>query len=569
MIMDQYCEDQIYSEDYFDLIIESNRYLDIPKTFPGSCYLIPSTTHVVVYVPVNTLPRNLIQNYGYAVIPKCYGLLDTASLEASGVTRVQEFPTLNLRGQGILIGIIDTGIDYRNNVFRYEDGTSKIISIWDQTIRSETAINEDIYYGTEYTQEQINLALASSDPLSVVPSMDENGHGTFLSGIIAGSNNIQNNFAGVVPDANLIVVKLKPSKTNLKDFFIIPPETICYQENDIITALNYLGEVSRKLMKPISICIGLGTSQGAHDGRDALSNIINRLGDYPGVAITVAAGNEGARRLHYFGIIDSTSGGDLVELKVGANEYGFSMELWGNTPNTYAIDILSPSGEYIPRIPARLGETREIRFLFEQTIIVVDYQLVEAETGDELILLRFRNPSEGIWRFRIYASGTQISDFHIWLPMHEFISSETYFTQPNPDTTITAPGNTIVPIVVTAYNTSNQSLFLNASRGFTRNNNVNLDLAAPGVNVIGPTLNNEFTTVSGTSVAAAHTAGIAAMLLEWGILRGNNVYMDSQSIKSLLIRGATRSPSQIYPNRQWGYGIVNVYNTFLGLRGSS
>lgn len=564
--MDLECRNRIYSEDYFDLLLEYGRYIGELQANPNLCYTIINITHAAVYYPIAELPSNFVQIYGYGSIPSCFGLLDMASLEASGVRRVRNIPTLDLRGQGVLVGIIDTGIDYTHSAFINADGTSKIHSIWDQTIITDNP-PEGFIYGTEYIREQINEALASENPLSIVPSVDEDGHGTFLSGIMVGNPDEANNFSGVVPDSELVVVKLKPAKNNLKEFFSIPPEAQCYQETDILTGLKYLNGIAERLRRPMSIVIGLGTTQGGHDERGALSSSVSRVADHAGISISVAAGNEGTSRLHYLGIIPDNEEYNTVELRVGQNEYGFSMELWGDAPNTYSLDILSPSGEYIPRIPARFGESREIRFIFEETVILLDYQLVEAQTGDELILLRFRRPAEGIWRFRVYGSGPLEKRFHIWMPLHSFLTSDTYFPEASPDYTLTSPGNAVVPIVVTAYNIANQSLYLQASRGYTRTNAINPNFASPGVNLIGPAPNNQYTTFSGTSVAAAHTAGIAAMLLEWGVVRRNHILMDSVDIKNLLIRGAIRDPNIVYPNREWGYGILDIYSTFLNLRG--
>ncbi len=567
--MDPACRNRIMDENYADFIIEYNSDLDTLFINNDMCYDIIDYNHAVAYVPISALPENLIHLYGYGIYPSCFGLLDIASVEASGVTRVRNIPNLNLRGQGVLIGIIDTGIDYTHNAFKYADGTSKILSIWDQTIQSESSQPEGFNYGTEYTQLQINLALTSADPLSVVPSVDEIGHGTALAGIAAGTRDDAHDFTGVVPDAEIIVVKLKSAKQFIRDFFSIPQDAICYQENDIMLGIKYLIAVANKFLRPISLCIGLGTSQGGHDERGALSSFLSSTADQRGVAVVIAAGNEGNSGHHYFGTVNAGSEYDTVELRVGPNETGFSMELWGDAPNTYSIDILSPTGEYIPRIPARIGETREIRFVFEETVIFIDYQIVEAQTGDELILVRFRNPTEGIWRFRVYASGDLTLNYHIWLPIRQFLSDETYFTQPDPEYTLTSPGNTFVPIIVTAYDHTNQSLYISASRGFTRNQNISPDLAAPGVNLIAPTLNNGYTTVTGTSFAAAHTAGISAMVLEWGIARGNYTQLDSVEIKNLLLRGAKRDPNIIYPNKEWGYGILDIYNSFDSLRGEN
>lgn len=565
-LLDQDCREQILSENYADFIIDVDEQLT--ELGQNICYNVINTVNSVAYVPIANLPNNLLQLYGYRIFPSCFGLLDMQSLEASGITRVRNIPNFNLRGQGMLIGIIDTGIDYTHNAFKYADGTSKILSIWDQTVQTGTP-PEGFNYGSEFTQEQINQALGSEDPLSIVPTVDEIGHGTSLAGITAGSVNEVENFSGIVPNAEIVVVKLKQAKEFIRNFFVIPPEANCYQENDIMLGLNYLLRVASRYMRPISICIGLGTSQGAHDDRGALSNYVSRIAAQRGVAISIAAGNEGNRGHHFFGAIERGSTFDTVELRVGPNELGFTMELWGTAPSTFSIDILSPTGEYIPRIPARIGETREIRFIFEQTVINVDYQLVEAQTGDQLILIRFRNPTEGIWRFQVYSTSDLIQNFHIWLPMQGFISNATYFIEPDPSYTLTSPANTYVPIIATAYDYTNQSLFINASRGYTRNGLISPDFAAPGVNIKAPIPNNQYTNITGTSVAAAHTTGVAAMMLEWGVVRGNYTQLNSLEINNLLIRGATRDPNLTYPNREWGYGILNLYNSFLSLRGET
>ncbi len=564
--MDQNCGEYALSEDYAEFIVEFGQDLEQLTANPDTCFTPINNTHAVVYAPIGNLPENLIQIYGYGIFPNCFGLMDTGSLEASGVTRLRNIPGFSLQGQGVLIGIIDTGIDYLHNAFKNADGSTKIFSIWDQTIQSGTP-PEDFFYGTEYTQAQINLALLNNDPISIVPSVDEDGHGTFLAGIAAGTDSVGDNFAGVAPFSEIVVVKLKQAKQFTREFFKIPQDPICYQESDIMLGIKYLLDVANRLLRPLSICIGFGTSQGAHDERGTLSSYLSAVADFRGIAVTIAGGNEGNRGHHYEGIISSGVEFETVELRVGPDETGFSMELWGDAPSTFSIDILSPTGEFIPRIPARIGETRVIRFIFEETVIFVDYEIIESQTGDQLILLRFSSPTEGIWRFRVYSNIDLDSRFNVWLPISNFISDQTYFTQPSPEITLTSPGNTIIPIIVTAYNYTNQSLYYNAGRGFTRNNNISPDLAAPGVNLIGPGPDNTYLTSTGTSLAAAHTTGIAALILEWGIVEGNYTQLDSVEIKNLLIRGARRDPDITYPNRDWGYGILDVYSSYNSLRG--
>jgi len=559
---------KITSNDYADLLVEYGINKEELSMFQSDPMIIIDDKYAVIYFPASMIPIRIAFGVKYSMIPKLFGLLDSTSLEAMGVIRVQNTPNLSLRGQGVLLGFVDTGIEYTNPLFKNADNTTRIVSIWDQTIENMQASEDIFYYGTEYKRDVINQALQNEDPLSIVPSTDEIGHGTTLAGLAGGTRNEDSDFVGVAPLAEYAIVKLKPAKPYLKDYFSVPQDTICYQENDIMFGIQYLVKVARQLERPIAICIGLGTNQGSHDGRGILSDMVSVLSNEAGHALVVAAGNEGNRAHHYFGEIDKTQGYDIVDLKIGEHEIGFTMELWGNIPGVYSIDILSPTGEYIPRIPARLNETRVIQFLFENTTILVDYVLVETQSGDQLILIRFKNPAPGIWRFKVYG-GAITSGFHIWLPMRGFITEDTVFLRPNPDTIITIPGNTAFALTVTAYDHKNQSIYRNASRGYSRTNIIKPELAAPGVDVYSPIPGNQFGVQTGTSIAAGNTTGVAALLLEWGIVKGNNRTMDTIQVKKYLIRGVSRNVNIVYPNKEWGYGTLNLYGTFVSLQGES
>jgi len=556
---------KIISNDYADLIIEYNQNMRVFERYPEGTVQIMNVRTAILYIPIAQLGGRVISQYGYSVVPTLYGLASERSLEASGVRRLRRLPNFNLRGQGVLIGMIDTGIDYTNSVFLHEDGTSKIVSIWDQTIDSGQ-YPENIFYGTEYLAEAINQALASENPLEIVPSVDVIGHGTMLAGIAAGNEVEESNFSGVAPDSELVIVKLKQAKPILRDYFIIPQDVPAYQENDLMWGVQYVIGIARKLQRPIAICIGVGSSQGPHDGKGAFSGLLSIVADFPGVVVSVAAGNEGNTRRHFYSEINSGLGYSTVELSVGDDEIGFSMELWGAAPSTYSIDILSPTGEYIPRIAESLRVNREISFVFERTTISIDYQMVESSTGDQLILMRFRNPTPGFWRFQVYGRGDLPATFHIWLPMSGFITENTYFVQSDPYTTITSPGNSQVPITVTAYSPTNKNVYQRSGRGYSRIKVIKPEIAAPGVNLLAPSLDQGFIEASGTGTAAAHTAGITALFLEWGIVKGNYPGIDTVEAKKFLIRGAQRSPNITYPNRDWGYGILDINNVFDVLR---
>jgi len=228
----------------------------------------------------------------------------------------------------------------------------------------------------------------------------------------------------------------------------------------------------------------------------------------------------------------------------------------------YSLDVLSPSGEYKPIISERLMETQTIRFIFDQTIIYINNILIEPSSGKQVTILRFSKPTAGVWRIKVYGKGNLKGAFHMWLPMKELISEDTYFVASNPYTTITSPGNCYIPITVTAYNSITGTLYTNSGKGFPTSHAIQPSLTAPGVNIQCPSPDQGFTTITGTSAAAAHTTGICAMLLEWCIVQSNYPDVDTVGLKKFLIRGAKRNNVLQYPNPDWGYGVIDVYNTF-------
>lgn len=566
--MTQEERNKIISNDYADSIVEHDADISRMEGFVGETINRLDDTYSVIYVPANKVPEKLVGEVGYTAIPKAFGLVESLTFEALGLNRLVKLPGLNLTGEGVILGFVDTGIDYINPVFKKSDNTTRIVSIWDQTVINTEAPENIFYYGREYTEEEINIALQSENPLTLVPVNDTIGHGTALAGLAGGNAVPTADFTGIATASELAIVKLKPAKQNLRDYLFIPPEVDCFQENDIMAGVLYLVNFSKIRKKPIVICIGLGSNMGGHDGREPISLLLSGLAERNGVVIVLPGGNEGAAGHHFYSTIDNKIGSSTVELKVGENENGFTMEIWGQAPGVYSIDITSPSGEYIPRIPARLGESRTVRFLFESTTLFINYLIAEAQTGDQLIFMRFVKPAPGIWRFKVYGIKDITTGFNVWLPMTGFINKDTQFVTPSPDITITTPGNAGIPITVTAYDYRNQSLYQNAGRGFTRLNIIKPEFAAPGVELLCPS-ENGFLPKTGTSLAAAVTAGVSALLLEWGLVKGKLIYMDTIEVKQFFIRGVNRNAGVNYPNKEWGYGMIDIYRTFDSLRGES
>ena len=561
----QACQEIIYSNDYADYILQAiGESEELKRVYNYECIKRISNRYQAIYVDRRGDVLHTFERFGYRSFPKVYGLMDQSALEAIGVNRVRRQPYLNLRGQDILIGFIDTGIDYQNSIFIQGDNTTRIVGIWDQTIPGSDTSN--IFgFGTTYTEEDINRALENEDPLSIVPSVDTIGHGTFLAGVAAGNEDLRNDFSGVAPNSNIAMVKLKEAKEYIKEFYQIPEGVPCYQENDLMLAISYLLNLAEQLVRPLVICIGVGTSLGDHNGDSYLEDYVDSFSAFVGLCTTIAGGNEGNRGHHYHGNFTSDREYEDVEINVAQDEKGFVMELWARPLHTFSIGLISPGGEYIDRIPARLNQRQRISFLLEPTKAYVYYELSEGQSGNELILIRFVTPTPGIWKVRVYRGGDGDENYNMWLPIHDFIKDQTYFLQPNPEITITSPGYARRATTMGAYNHITDSLYINSGHGFSAEGFVKPDLVAPGVEVYGPGENGRYRSLSGTSISAALTAGSVALLLEWGIILENDISMSGFKINRFLVRGARRG-NMTYPNPEWGYGELDVYNTFNSLR---
>lgn len=556
--------EMILSESYADIILPS--YTGFLTDYKERGAQIFNNYYGMVHYP---LEEELFQNYYeygffYNTIPKLFTLLDLESLEASGILAVQNQPVLGLKGQDVLIGFIDTGIDYTHPAFRRPDGLSRIVGIWDQTLQTGQP-PFDLNYGTAYSQEELNQALGMEDPFSLVPSRDENGHGTFLAGVAAGSALPQQSFSGAAPEALIAIVKLKPAKEYLKEIFYVTGSAPAYQSTDIMLGIRYLILLADALKKPLVICIGLGSNQGSHSGSSPLDSMLSVTDQYRGIHAVTAAGNEAGKAHHFYGTAANSGAYEAVEILVEPGTSGFCAELWGQPPEVYAVGFESPLGEVIQKLPPRISFSENISFILENTRIFVTSEIVQTVSGQQLIFIRFSDPTPGSWKIRVYTDSFNNGNYHIWLPITGFSDPDVRFLRPNPDTTLTVPSASVSTMTTAAYNAYDNSLFLNSSRGFTHTGQIKPDFAAPGVNVFGPNLRGGFTTATGTSVAAAITAGACAQMVEWGMRRTPPRIFNNSELKALFIRGADRSRQELYPNREWGYGTLNVYQVFSSL----
>ena len=542
------CEEAVYSNEYYDFIAEY--ILETRRTPTPPCVQRLDITYDIVYKSRADNPPLNIRNYSYNAIPGCYAPMDESALEASGILRLQNQPTLALKGQGVLIGFLDSGIDYENQVFRNSDGSTRIVAMWDQTDRSGTP-PEGFIYGSEYTDEQINRALNSMNPHEVVPMTDEEAHGTYMASVAAGSEIPEKNFVGAAPYSKIAMVKLKPAKQYLRDFYFINDDAVVYQENDIMCGISYILRKARDLDKQAVICIGMGSNLGNHEGETPLCNMIDYLNMLPGVSIVTCAGNEGNAGHHYL----ITQEYEEISINVEKSSLGFVAELWWRTPGTLQFDVVAPGGNTlgITRAAAYIRERH--RFVVENTMLEVIGGEIQQQTRDQVVMFRFENSKEGVWKIRVYTSEPNIR-YHMWLPITQFLEGNTYFVKPDPDITICEPGNSRRSICMSAYNPADEAFFLQASRGFTPNGTIKPDVTAPGVNIYGPLPKNNYGTMTGTSVAAAITTGIAALFMQ----EYSDYGISGNSVRELLIRGAERRGEE-FPSREWGYGTVDAYES--------
>lgn len=547
------------NEMYADFIVKyMGNFQEDLGDVPGFSFQKINGIYGVVYAPLTEIGTLNINTYSYSFIPKCYTHMDLGSLSASGITRLQEHPYLQLKGSGTAVAVVDSGIDYRNPVFQNEMG-SRILCIWDQTLQGD---GKEVPYGRVFWKKDIDQALASRNPLEMVPSVDTDGHGTRMAAIAAGNYFPEENFSGAAPEAMLIIVKVKPAKKYLREFYLFPAEAELFQENDIMTGMDFAVRIANDRRMPLSLCLGIGSSQGAHIGKNPLSLYVDYISQYSLISVSIAAGNEGAARHHYAGRLTDRENQASAELRVGNKEPGFTMEFWGEPPEIYNLSLQSPTGEILD-ISASLGEmTQELSFVFVETRVKVNYVSIERQTGYTLVYFQFIQPAPGIWRIFVRGRDGQNVGFHIWLPVQGLISEETYFLEPSPYNTVTAPGDSLESITVTAYQYRDNSLYVQASRGFMPDGNVVPQVAAPGVQIRVPQLNGLYGNASGTSLSAAQTAGAAALLFEWAVIRGNQPYFTGSSVKNYITRGAEREERMQYPNRDWGFGRMDLYHTF-------
>ncbi len=542
---------------------------DINK-LPGASAAAISETFAVVRLPIKEVEN--LQHYVKEIVvkenPELYSLTALSPVEASGVTLFSQNPYMLLDGTDVVVGIIDTGIDYLSKEFMREDDTTRIIRIWDQTIEGDAPV-EGIKFGTEYTEDQINQAITLSnnggDPYSIVPSKDEVGHGTMSAGIIGGRG-INPDLIGAAPNCEFVVVKVQPVGKFLLNYGGVSLDKTAYGNIELILAIRYLSIISSRLKKPLVLYFPFGTNIGAHDGTGDIEGLLEIQGRRVGVVPTVGTGNQGDTQTHIEGKFDSGDNMKVIQIKVGKNQRNLNFQIYCQKPDKVEVGIVSPSGEVLDKVDIKIKKLTDYKFVYEGTSVSIFYLYPDQLNADETIIFRFRNIREGTWKIRLYGEKIVDGRYWAWLPQRELLDKDTEFFDPIQRTTLTIPATARGVAATAYYNQDLNTTVTQSGRGYTRDGRIKPDIAAGGVNALVIQPGGGTTTVTGSSVATSVLAGCCALILQWAIVKNNDPEARAIKIISYIIRGAKMRQGDTYPNIDWGYGMLDIKNIFDAFR---
>lgn len=535
--------------DTWDVIILYSGVLDQVRKIAESVTPLLKNFAIVRIQEKNIEKLALLEEVIYIEKPKSLFFEVMNGRRVSCIDSVQT-PRFDLTGKGILIGIVDSGIEYGNMDFRNEDGTTRIRFLWDQTIEGNPPKGYQI--GTEYSKEQIDEALSQPEKIQqiqMVPSRDTSGHGTAVAGVAAGNGrNSGGRYRGVAPDCELIIVKLgNPGGIGF-------PRTA-----ELMQAVDYIVRKAEKLNMPVSVNISFGNTYGSHNGTSLPERFLDVAAEVGRTIITVGTGNEGAEAGHAAGFLKEGEE-RLLPLAVQERQGSFSVQIWTDYTDVIGVALITPSGEKIGPIREVMGTQR---FRTGKTEILLYYGEPSPYSGSNEIFLEFLPTDDyvnsGEWNIVLIPEQIVTGQYEMWLPVSYVLNEGTAFFYPTEERTLTIPSTASRVLTVGAYDAATMSYADFSGRGKQGQDNQKPDIAAPGVNVISVQGERNYAAFTGTSFAAPFAAGGAALLMEWGIVKKNDMYLYGEKVKAYLRRGARQLPGyEKWPNNQFGYGALCV-----------
>lgn len=498
--------------------------------------------YAIITIAENLIPRLAeFPQIEYIEKPKLLFFEVLQGSIASCIPPVQRLPW-NLSGEGVLAAVIDSGIDYTNRVFRNADGSTRILNLWDQSIEGNPP--EGYVIGTEYTREQINEALmmeTRTERLQIVASEDNSGHGTAVTGVLAGKSQ---DYQGIAVESELLIVKLGQ-----------PREGGFPRTTELMQALDYVLKKALEYRKPVAVNLSFGNSYGAHDGSSLLERYIENLANVWKSVICIGAGNEGNSAGHASGRV-SEEEDTIVELAVQENELGLNVQIWKAYFDEMDISLEAPNGARVGPIQEQLGSQR---FSLGNTQILLYYGEPKPYSIDQEIYIDFipvnQYVTSGVWKIILSPRRIVRGDYAMWLPSKNLLNEGTGFLFASTEGTITIPATSYRTIGVGAYDSRSMTYASFSGRG--AGSRVKPDIVAPGVGILAPIPGGGFGEFSGTSFATPFVTGSAALMMEWGIAKGNDPYLYGEKVKAFLQRGAKPVLGfEAYPNLVVGYGAL-------------
>lgn len=528
-------------EDVWELIVRYTGNLDKVREINGVDVRELSNGYAVLNVKKELIDEVAnVEEITYIEKPTALIFSLLRGKQASCINEVQQTFANNenngLFGEGVIVGIADSGIDFTHEAFRNQDGTTRILNLWDQT-------NDRVY-----NAEEINEALKSENPYESVNSVDYSGHGTHVAGIAAGNfAENKNDNLGIATKSSLVIVKMA-----------LAGERSFPRTTQLMEAVDYMIKVVESYKMPLAMNLSFGNSYGSHDGTSLLSTYLDSMADGRRVSICVGAGNEGDSAGHAGGYVFEPTD---VEVQVSRFQKAFSIQLWKDFSDEFRVQIIAPSGFIIDVTEIY---NRAHKYETDETNVYVFYGTPKPYTQYQEIYFELIPVSNyvksGIWTIRLTPENIVTGRYDMWLPEGGIINENTSFLRPDPDITLTVPSTSSKVISVGAYNSSNDVMASFSGRGFTRETNqVKPDIVAPGVNISSASNTGGVSVRTGTSMATPFVCGSAALMMEWGIVRGNDPFLYGQKLKSYLIKGSRKLPGFTrWPNEQAGWGALCV-----------
>nr|MCM0167061.1 S8 family serine peptidase [Paeniclostridium ghonii] len=513
----------------YEVIVKYNSDLKRVESELGVYVEILSPTYAIITLNNQEDLYKLVDYPEIEYIEKPF-ILETQDIQSFLSTGITSFKnSTKLNGEGTILGIIDSGIDYTLPVFKFENGESKILYYWDQSIDGNPP--EGFNHGTLYTAENINEA-----PIQIT-SM----HGTHVAGIAA---SIANN-------ANIIAVRVGRRQV---DTFS--------KSTEFMRAIKFILDKSLELKMPVAINISYGSNEGSHKGLSLFEQYIDEMSLFWENNIVVAAGNNASKGGHKRIKLKDEEIRE-VEFVVGENEKILNLNIWPNYVDEFSVSLIDPSNrstqelsQQNPNINNRLGTTSVVGKFYE----IPPYSLSRRIT---IVMSSLTQITPGIWRLVFNGIDIVEGTIDIYLPTSEGISKDTRFLEPSEILTVTVPGTASQVITVGSFNSKTEFRSSFSGEGDFENGVYKPDILAPGEDIVSFLPGGTIGAMTGTSMATPHVTGVCSLLMQWGIVNGNDPFLYSQKTRAIINKSAKRSDNRVYPNSSYGYGLLNLNNIDL------